>query len=61
MEEGFIPNPTRGQMVWYEGESPKTYRASFMFGRKALIVTTHRCSTCGYLESFAKDQTFSVT
>jgi hypothetical protein len=54
MEAGFIPNPAKGQLVWYEGEAPKTYRASFMFGRPALTVVTHRCSVCGYLESYAK-------
>ena len=54
MDEGFIPNFVKGQMVWYEGEAPKTYRASFMFGRQALVVVTHRCSVCGYLESYAK-------
>jgi hypothetical protein len=54
MEAGFIPNPTRGQQVWFEGDAPTTYRASFMFGSKALVVATHRCSNCGYLESFAR-------
>ncbi len=53
MEAGFIPNPTRGQMAWFKGEPPKTYRESFMFGRQALMVVTHRCSACGYLESYA--------
>jgi hypothetical protein len=53
MNAGFIPNPARGQQVWFEGKSPTTYRASFMFGRKALVIATHRCSVCGYLESYA--------
>ena len=53
MQAGFIPNVTRAQMVWYEGDPPKTYRESFMFGRQALMVKTHRCSVCGYLESYA--------
>ena len=26
MVAGFIPNVTRGQTVWYEGEPPQTYR-----------------------------------
>jgi hypothetical protein len=55
MNAGFIPNPARGQQVWFEGEPPTTYRASFMFGRKALVVATHRCSVCGYLESYAAE------
>jgi hypothetical protein len=54
MVAGFSPNVTKNQMVWYEGEPPKTYRESFMFGRKALMVTTYRCSVCGYLESYAE-------
>ena len=54
MVAGFIPNVTRGQTVWYEGEPPQTYRESFMFGRKALVVTTYRCASCGYLESCAE-------
>ena len=54
MDAGFIPNPARGQLVWFEGDAPTTYSASFMFGRKALAVATHRCSVCGYLESYAR-------
>jgi hypothetical protein len=42
------------QQVWFEGEAPTTYRASLMFGGKALVVATHRCSNCGHLESFAR-------
>lgn len=53
MEIGFIPTPGRGQMTWIKGEPPKTYRESFMFGRKPLVALTFRCSTCGYLESYA--------
>jgi hypothetical protein len=55
MEAGFIPNTKMGQMLWYEGEAPKTFRALFSFGRSpGLVVMTHRCSVCGYLESYAK-------
>ena len=54
MDAGFIPNPTRGQQVWFEGEPPTTYRASFMFGRKFLVVLTRRCSVRGYLKSYTK-------
>ena len=54
MEAGFIPNPLKGEQSWFEGEPPTTYRASFMFGRKPFVVVTHRCSACGYLESYAK-------
>ncbi len=53
MQAGFIPNMTRAQMVWHEGEPPKTYRESFMFGRQARMVSTYRCLVCGYLESYA--------
>ena len=53
MEAGFVPTPGRGQMKWFKGEPPKTYRESFMFGRTPLVVLTYRCLTCGYLESYA--------
>ena len=54
MEQGFIPSVTRGQLVWYAGVAPATYRESFMFGRKPLTVITYRCSVCGYLKSYAE-------
>jgi hypothetical protein len=54
MVAGFMPNPLRGEQIWYEGVAPKTYRENFMFGRKPSIVTTFRCSACGYLESYAR-------
>jgi hypothetical protein len=55
MEAGFIPNPTKGQMIWYEGEAPKGFSGLFSLGRRpVLLVMTHRCSVCGYLESYAK-------
>jgi hypothetical protein len=55
MEEGFIPNATRGQLFWFAGEPAKTYRESFMFGRRRAAITTNRCTSCGYLESYAKE------
>ncbi|WP_371449288.1 PF20097 family protein [Bradyrhizobium sp.] len=54
MEQGFIPSPGRGQLLWFAGVPPATYRESFMFGRKAVTVTTYRCSACGYLESYTE-------
>jgi hypothetical protein len=54
MEAGFIPNVKMGQMLWYEGEAPKGFIALFSFRRPGLVVMTHRCSVCGYLESYAK-------
>ena len=57
MEAGFVPTPGRGQMTWFKGDPPKTYRESFMFGRQALPVLTRRCLTCGYLESYVTPQT----
>ena len=54
MQQGFIPSPGRGQLLWFAGVPPATYRESFMFGRKAVTVTTYRCSACGYLESYAE-------
>ncbi|MCK1291941.1 hypothetical protein IVB35_14635 [Bradyrhizobium sp. 30] len=35
MEQGFIPSLGRGQLLWFAGVPPATYRESFMFGRKA--------------------------
>jgi predicted nucleic-acid-binding Zn-ribbon protein len=54
IEQGFIPSLGRGQLLWFAGVPPATYRESFMFGRKALTVTTYRCLACGYLESYAE-------
>ena len=54
MEQGFIPNIGRGQLVWFAGEPPATYRESFMFGRKPIAVATCRCAACGYLKSYAE-------
>ena len=61
MQAGFISTVTRVQMVWYEGDPPKTYRESFMFGRQAQVVETHRCLVCGYLESYAMQRTSPLT
>lgn len=54
MEIGFLPNLTRAEQVWVEGDSPTTYRGSFLMGRKKFVVATYRCTACGYLESYAR-------
>ena len=54
MEAGFIPNTKMGQVLWYEGEAPKKLLAILTFRRPGLVVMTHRCSVCGYLELYVK-------
>ncbi|MDB5602344.1 MAG: hypothetical protein JWN71_4388 [Xanthobacteraceae bacterium] len=54
MEIGFVPNPTHGQEVWFEGAAPTTFRGSFMIGKKRFVVIAYRCVACGYLESYAR-------
>jgi hypothetical protein len=57
MDEGFIVDDTHGgvmQSQWTEGK-PKV---SFWFGvrvakKERHAVTTYRCPSCGYLESYA--------
>ena len=54
METGFLPDAAHGQQVWFEGEAPTTLRGSLMKGRKRFVVVAHRCTACGYLESYAR-------
>jgi predicted nucleic-acid-binding Zn-ribbon protein len=54
MEIGFVPNPTHGQEVWFEGAAPTTFRGSFMTGKKRFVVIAYRCVACGYMESYAR-------
>jgi hypothetical protein len=55
MEEGFIPELRAGKpSEWFEGSVER----SFWFGIKTVDKThreirTYRCTSCGYLESYA--------
>ena len=57
MEEGFVLDRTYGsnaQASWIEGPATRSiWTGVKMKGREQLPVTTFRCSSCGYLESFA--------
>jgi predicted nucleic-acid-binding Zn-ribbon protein len=57
MEEGFVLDRTYGanlQATWVEGSPTKSFWTGVQVrGRQRLPVTTFRCSSCGYLESFA--------
>jgi hypothetical protein len=57
MEEGFIPDFSYGATLlgsWAEGEPEKGWTGSVkMKGRRKLDITTYRCTSCGYLESYA--------
>ncbi len=50
MEIGFIPDATRGQEFWYEGEMPSSFIGSFMTGKRRFPVVANRCTACGTLE-----------
>jgi hypothetical protein len=57
MEEGFIPDVAYGAVLlgsWAEGTPEKRWTGSVkMKGRRKLDITTCRCTSCGYLESYA--------
>ena len=57
MEEGFIPDVAYGAVLlgsWAEGTPEKGWTGSVkMKGRRKLDIITYRCTSCGYLESYA--------
>ena len=57
MEAGFVLDRTYGanlQATWVEGAPTKSFWTGLKIGRLvSRPVTTFRCSSCGYLESFA--------
>ena len=57
MEEGFVLDQTYGsyaQAAWIEGPPTRSFWTGVkMKGREQHPVTTLRCATCGYLESYA--------
>ena len=61
MEEGFVVDHTYGASVpsnWVEGEPVKSFwQGTKLSGKKQYRVETYRCVRCGYLESYAKEET----
>jgi predicted nucleic-acid-binding Zn-ribbon protein len=54
MQEGYLREEAR-LARWYEGP-PKRWLGMAMVGwsTKQLPITSYRCSSCGYLESYAR-------
>ncbi len=57
MELGFVPDATYGGVLvpsWIEGAPEKNWLGGVTFkGKQKLAVTTYRCTSCGFLESYA--------
>jgi hypothetical protein len=57
MEQGFITDTTYGGIVqetWVTGAPETSFWGSLKVrGKERLPVSTYRCPTCGYLESYA--------
>ena len=60
MDEGFIMDESHGAVhasKWVEGPPEKSFwTGTKTRGKKKVQVTTFRCPTCGYLESYAKER-----
>lgn len=58
MELGFVLDSTYGKLLqskWVEGMPVKSFLAGLRLrGKRQLTITTFRCMSCGYLESYAK-------
>lgn len=58
MEPGFVLDQTYGSMAqsaWIEGApEPSFWTGVRLKGRERIPVMTHRCTACGYLESYAR-------
>jgi predicted nucleic-acid-binding Zn-ribbon protein len=58
MEEGFVKDEGYGVVhasKWVEGPPEKSFwTGTKTSGRNQVQVTTYRCTSCGYLESYAK-------
>ncbi len=57
MEPGFVLDHTYGenrQSTWVEGPPERSFWTGLKTrGKERLVITTHRCTSCGYLESYA--------
>jgi hypothetical protein len=61
MDAGFIPDEYRDRnevTVWVQGEAERNAQtgAIELGGSRMWRVVTYRCSNCGYLESYARDE-----
>jgi ribosomal protein S27AE len=58
MTDGFIADHTYGSVSvssWVEGEPKRSWWYGVkLTGEKPIEITTWRCDTCGYLESYAQ-------
>jgi predicted nucleic-acid-binding Zn-ribbon protein len=58
MTEGFVIDNTHGGRAvssWLEGAPKKSMWVGVLLnGKKAVEITTLRCASCGFLESYAK-------
>lgn len=58
MDVGFIKDESYGTThvtEWVEGEPEKSvWTGTKTSGRQLMPVTTYRCTSCGYLESYAR-------
>lgn len=58
MEEGFIKDRDYGSVhasKWVEGAPEKSFwTGTKISGKHQVQVTTYRCTSCGYLESYAR-------
>jgi hypothetical protein len=61
MERGFIPDEYRDRneiTVWVQGQPERSSENGtvVLAGTRMWQVVTYRCTGCGYLESFARDE-----
>jgi predicted nucleic-acid-binding Zn-ribbon protein len=63
MEVGYIPdrvnlvNYVANFSVWVSGQPEKSFLGGLdLDGKTTLNVTSYRCQTCGYLESYAQNK-----
>jgi hypothetical protein len=63
MEVGYVPDATEygwAQQMWHPGTPQRSWRGlKGMKKNQCVPVTTLRCPTCGYLESYAVPGTLS--
>ena len=59
MMEGFVPDYTHGgvlQTRWVQGTPKRTFWFGIRILDPVFAVTTYRCETCGFLESYATER-----
>lgn len=58
MEEGFIADASNGGLApskWIAGQPEKSFWHGIKIkDKKQVQISTYRCASCGYLESYAK-------